>query len=236
MTNPWTARLGYLSPSVFEYPSDWSLILPPGFALVASGLNVESHTPEQFDKAIDTLESALSVFLAEEVDALFLAGITIATRRGYKEEREIVSALAKRLGIPVTSAFGANVDALKHLGANRIVVATAYREEINQKVQRYFEDAGFGVLAIKGLSVARPVDQAKLPEDASYKVALSIFQEHPDADAILIHGRWRSVVNAERLEREIGRPVVSSTAAALWWFLNTLKMKIPIQGYGRLLQ
>lgn len=235
MTNPWKARLGYLSPSVFEYPSDWSLILPPGIALVASGLNVESHTPEQFDKAIDTLESALSVFLAEEVDALFLAGITIATRRGYKEEREIVSALAKRLGIPVISALSANVDALTHVGAKRIVVATAYKEEINQKLQRYFEEAGFEVAGISGLSVARPVDQVKLPEDASYKIGLSLFRDHPDADAVLIHGRWRSVANAERLEREIGRPVVSSTAAALWSVLNTLKMKIPIQGCGRLL-
>ncbi len=236
MTKLWKARLGYLSPSVFEYPSDWSLILPPGIALVASGLNVESHTPEQFDKAIDTLESTLSVFLAEEVDALFLAGITIATRRGYKEETEIVSALTKRLGIPLISALSADVDAVRHLGAKRIAIATAYREEINQKLQIYFEDAGCEVAGIRGLSVARPVDQAKLPEDASYKLALSLFQEHPDVDAILIHGRWRSVANAERLERETGRQVVSSTAAALWSVLNTLKLTIPIQGYGRLLQ
>jgi hypothetical protein len=40
----WKARIGYLSPSVFETSSDWDLILPKGFTIVSSGLNVQSHT------------------------------------------------------------------------------------------------------------------------------------------------------------------------------------------------
>src|SRR5262249_52430043 len=31
----WKARIGYLSPSVFETPSDWDYILPNGFTIVA---------------------------------------------------------------------------------------------------------------------------------------------------------------------------------------------------------
>jgi arylmalonate decarboxylase len=232
----WKARIGYLSPSVFEYPSDWSLILPPGFTLVATGLNVESHTPEQFDRAVDTLESSLSIFLAEEVDLLLLAGVALATRRGFKGEREILAALAQRVGIPINSALGANADALKHLGAKKIVIATAYKEEINEKVRQYFEQAGFQVAGIQGLNVGRPVDQVKLPPEASYNVALNVFRENSDADAILIHGRWQSAANAERLENEIGRAVVSSPAAALWWIIKTLNLSVPAQGYGQLLR
>lgn len=233
---PWKARIGYLSPSVFEFPSDWSLILPPGFTLVATGLNVEAHTPEQFDKAISALESALSVFVAEEVDVLLLAGITLGARRGYAGEREVISALTRRLGIPITSALSSNVDALRHLGARKIVIATAYKDEINDKVRRYFEEAGFQVAGIKGLDVGRPVDQVKLPLEASYNVALSVFGEHPESDAILIHGRWRSLVHAERLEKETGQPVVASTAASLWWMIKTLNLNVAVQGFGQLLR
>ncbi|MDP6561003.1 MAG: hypothetical protein QF619_12945, partial [Candidatus Binatia bacterium] len=75
----WKARIGILSPSVFESPSDWDLILPPGFTLVATGLNVRVHSTEEFDKAIAALESTLSVFAAEEVDAILLSGITLGT-------------------------------------------------------------------------------------------------------------------------------------------------------------
>jgi maleate cis-trans isomerase len=39
----------------------------------------------------------------------------------------------------------------------------------------------------------------------------------------------------QQLEDDTERPVVSSTAASLWWVMKTLSMKIPTQGYGRLL-
>jgi len=40
----------------------------------------------------------------------------------------------------------------------------------------------------------------------------------------------------QELEHDTGRPVVSSTAASLWWVMKTLGMKIPIKGYGQLLR
>lgn len=232
----WKARIGFISPSVFEMPSDWNLILPSDFTLVATGLNVRAHTPEEFEKAIEVLESAISVFVSEEVDVVLLGGITLGTQRGYKVESEIVSSLSKRVGLPITTALNANVEALKHLKAKRIVVATAYLEKFNRAFQGYLEAAGLEVAGIRGLGVSKPVDQVKLPEYASYRVALSVFRENPDVDALLIHGRWPSVAYVESLERDTARPVVSSQAASLWWVLQTLGMKVSIEGYGRLLR
>jgi len=40
----------------------------------------------------------------------------------------------------------------------------------------------------------------------------------------------------EELESDSGRAVVSSTAASLWWVLQRLAMRIPIEGYGQLLR
>lgn len=232
----WKARIGYLSPSVFEIPSEWSTILPPGFTLVSTGLNVRAHTPEEFDRAIESLESSLSVFVAEEADCILLAGITLAVQRGYRAEEELVARLTQRLGFPVSTSLRANAEALRHVGAKKIVIATAYLERINEALRRYFEDAGFEVPGIRGLDVSRPVEQAKLPEEASYRVARGLFEEHPQADAVLIHGRWRSLAHVEKLEGEIGRPVVSSTAASLWWALRALGMRLPIEGFGKILR
>ena len=231
----WKARIGYLSPSVFEIPSDWSRILPPEFSLVTTGLNVRAHTTEEFDRAIRDLESALSVFVSEEVDIILLAGITLATQRGFAGERNVLDSLSQRLQLPIFSVMSANVAALRHLHARKIVIATAYLERINQSLQRYFSDAGFHVLGMKGLDVATPVAQAKLPEDASYNIARALFREHQDADAVLIHGRWGSLNHVEQLEREIGRPVVSSVAASLWWILTVLGIDLRVQGCGRIL-
>ncbi len=212
----WKARIGYLSPSVFETPSDWDLILPKGFTIVASGLNVQSHTPEEFNKAIDALEAGLGIFIAEECDVILLGGITLGTQRGYEAEQKVVTKLSQRIGLPISTGMNASVEALKHLKTKSIVIATAYMEKINQAVKRYYEDAGFEVLGITGLEVKKPVDQVKLP--------------------VLIQGRWRSVGCVEELEQDTSKPVVSSTAACLWWVLRKLGMKIPIEGYGQLLR
>jgi hypothetical protein len=73
----WKARIAYLFPSVFETPSDWDLILPKGFTIVSSGLNVQSHTEAEFNKAIDALGAGLGIFAAEECDAIVMGGITL---------------------------------------------------------------------------------------------------------------------------------------------------------------
>ena len=232
----WKARIGYLSPSVFETPSDWDLILPRGFTIVASGLNVQAHTTEEFNKAIDALENGLGIFTAEECDVVLLGGITLGTQRGYSAEREAVARLAQKVGLPVSTGMNASAEALKQMRAKTIVIATAYKESINEAVKRYYEAAGFQVQGIRGLEVARPVDQVKLPDYASYTVARNLYREHPKVDAILIQGRWRAVAWVEDLERDADRPVVASTAASLWWVLRELKMKIPIEGYGKLLR
>ena len=232
----WKARIGYLSPSVFETPSDWDLILPQGFTIVASGLNVQAHTEAEFNKAIDALGAGLGIFAAEECDAILMGGSTLGTQRGYAAEQEVVAKLSRQVGLPVSTAMSATVAALKFLKVRSTVIASAYKESINQAVKKYYEDGGLEVLAIKGLEVSKPVDQVKLPDYASYKVARELFRQHPDVDSLLIQGRWRSVAYVQELEDDTRKPVVSSTAAALWWVMQVLGMKASIEGYGKLLR
>jgi maleate isomerase len=232
----WKARIGYLSPSVFETPSDWDLILPKGFTLVASGLNVQAHTESEFNKAIDALGAGLGIFAAEECDAILMGGITLGTQRGYAAEQEVVARLSRQVGLPVSTAMSATVEALKHLKVRSTVIATAYKATINQAVKKYYQDGGLEVLAITGLEVAKPVDQAKLPDYASYKVARDLFRAYPEVESLLIQGRWRSVAYVQELEEDTGKPVVSSTAASLWWVMDALGIKTPIESYGKLLR
>lgn len=231
----WKARIGYLSPSVFETPSDWDLILPKGFTIVASGLNVQAHTDVEFNKAIDALAAGLGIFTAEECDAVLMGGITLGTQRGYAAEQQIVAQLSRQIGLPISTAMSATIEALKSLKVRTTVIATAYKKTINQAVKKYYEDGGLEVVDIEGLEVSKPVDQVKLPDYASYKVARNLFHRHPAVDSLLIQGRWRSVAYVQELEDDTQKPVVSSTAASLWWVMRSLGIKAPITGYGKLL-
>jgi maleate cis-trans isomerase len=71
-------------------------------------------------------------------------------------EQEVVAKLSKLAGLPISTGMNASVEALKHLQAKNIVIATAYMEKLNQAVKRYYEDAGFQVSAIAGLEVKSP--------------------------------------------------------------------------------
>jgi len=59
----------------------------------------------------------------------------------------------------------------------------------------------------------------------------------PDADAIIMPGgNWPSMSVVERLEQELGKPVLANNAVSLWAGLRLLKRGDSIRGYGRLLR
>jgi maleate cis-trans isomerase len=113
----------------------------------------------------------------------------LGTQRGYAAEQQVVAELSRQVGLPVSTAMSATVEAMKHLEIRSTVIATAYKETINQAVKKYYEDGGLAVLAIKRLEVSKPVEQVKLPDYASYKVARELYRQHSTTDSLLIQGR-----------------------------------------------
>jgi maleate cis-trans isomerase len=53
---------------------------------------------------------------------------------------------------------------------------------------------------------------------------------------VLISGTGLPTVGiVDRLERDLGKAVVTSQTATLWYALRALAIKDPVRGYGRLL-
>ena len=58
----------------------------------------------------------------------------------------------------------------------------------------------------------------------------------PDADAVLLSGTGLPTVGVlEMLERDLGKPVISSNQASLWRALRMAGVREPVAGFGRLL-
>jgi maleate cis-trans isomerase len=58
-----------------------------------------------------------------------------------------------------------------------------------------------------------------------------------DAQAVLLSGTGLPTVSAlERLERELGKPVISSNQACCWRALRLAGVAEPVGGFGRLLR
>ena len=103
---------GYLSPSVFETPSDWDLILPKRFT-VSSGLNVQCHNEAEFAKAIDALGRESRYLRCRTVRCRPHGGITLETQRCYAAEQQALAELSRQVGLPVSTAMSATAQAMK---------------------------------------------------------------------------------------------------------------------------
>ncbi|HEY2137663.1 MAG TPA: arylmalonate decarboxylase, partial [Xanthobacteraceae bacterium] len=79
------------------------------------------------------------------------------------------------------------------------------------------------------------IELGRVGPDKAY--ALGLRTDRPDADAIIMPGgNWPSMNVAERLERELGKPVLANNAVSLWAGLRLLKRHDSIAGYGMLLR
>jgi len=128
------------------------------------------------------------------------------------------------------------IAALRALGARRIAVATPYVEEINRIEEQYLRQAGFDVPGgVHGLGIERDSDMVRVAPDFIAELAASV--DRPDAEAVFIScGALRSIDVVDRIERDLGKPVVVSNQAMIWHTLRLAGVDDRLQGYGRLLR
>ena len=137
-------------------------------------------------------------------------------------------------GARATSLITGVIRALREVGARRLVIATPYLDEINQREADYLEQAGFEVLAISGLNLEKDSDMVRVAPEYISEFALSV--DHLDADAIFIScGALRTLDVVGEIELSAGKPVICSNQAMIWDTLRLAGINDKIEGYGRLL-
>ena len=94
---------------------------------------------------------------------------------------------------------------------------------------------GFDVAAITGLRCPTAMDIARVPDDRLREVVAEL--DGPDVEAIVQVGTNLSFVAlSERLEAELGKPVVAINAATLWHALREHGIDDRVTGAGTLLR
>jgi maleate cis-trans isomerase len=151
---------------------------------------------------------------------------------GWGHERPLVDRVASLCHAPTLLAAQAVRAALHHLGVTRLALGTPYPESISRQGRAYWEAAGFQIVGYHRL--AGVVDIYDEPEERAAELARQA--DTPEAQAVLISGTGLPTVGVlERLERELGKPVISSNQACLWRTLRLAGVAEPVPGFGRLL-
>ena len=133
--------------------------------------------------------------------------------------------------------FGAQAiqDALSfYPDVRRIGVISPYMPVGNDMVKKFMTDIGYEIVRMAGHGSPGPVEIAH--EDSRKTRELVHAVDGDDVDLILQAGTNLYFVElADRLEAELGKPVLAINALTFWHALRTNGIQDRIKGYGRLL-
>ncbi len=233
----WRARIGKVSPSRGDtYVYEFYEIVPKNILLTQIAATVKRLTQDNFERAFKLYEEAALTLVEEGAETLVFGGGPVFVSQGPGSEEAFCSRIKKATNLAVTTEFSSAADACQKLAIKRLGIISPYRQPLNELIQSYFMKKGFQVPLVRGLGIERNIDIGKLPEDASFNLTMTAFKEGPEVDGFYITcSRWRTASSIARLEKETGKPVVTSIQATIWSAFTSLGIKDRILGYGSLL-
>ena len=219
-----------------EVPAE-GLLMYPGARFVPRGVGVRALTPEGYAAAFDAITPAAMELAAKGVDAIMVIGTSLTFYRGPEAHDRLLADLRQKTGLPVSTMSQAIIDGLREVGANRVAVATAYTDVVNQRLKELLAAARIEVLALECFNILEFGGPGKKSEADIIALSDAAVEKASGADGILIScGGLRTLGVARPLEAHHGIPVVSSTQAAFWAAMRLIGESGRIEGFGRMLE
>ena len=231
-----THRFGLLTPSsnTTQEP-EFTAALPPSVSLHTGRVAYRNITPEEQDRCVLELESESRKLADAEVGVIVFAATapTLAKGKGY--DRELIKRMEDASGRPATTAATAFVDALQRLGVSKIAIGQPWSRTMEKPMVAFMQASGFDVVHSEVIGIVSGVELGRIGPEKAYELARRT--DRPEAEAIIMPGgNWSSMPVVERLENELGKPVLVNNAVSLWAGLRLLKRNDSVAGYGRLLR
>ena len=235
-----TVRIGMLTPSsntVVE-PVTARLAAPLGDLLTVhfsrfsvTIISDEARSHRQFD--LDPMLAAARLLADAAVDVIVWNG-TSGAWEGLHRDRELVRAIEDETGIAATTATLALLEAFRLLSVRRFGLVVPYVDAITERIRATLEAEGFSCSAATGERITTNAAFAAVPAATIADRVRQLARGKPDAIAILctnLHGAGL----VDRLEEELGIPILDSVVVAFWGSLQRLGLDATVQGFGRLL-
>jgi arylmalonate decarboxylase len=222
-------------PASGEVPGDaWELYADRA-RFIARGLALPAISTAGYDTVIDSV-TARAIELADAgAQAISLMGTSLSFYRGADFNHELIDAMTAATGLPSTTMSRAVIRGLRNVGAQRVAVATAYTDDVNERLSAFLQAEGFEVTFIKGLGMTDVIGVGEVTGDTLTAVARDVFTEDTTAQALLIScGGLKTLGIIEALEARLGVPVVSSSPAGFWDVAQMAQVDPLVDGFGQL--
>ena len=119
--------------------------------------------------------------------------------------------------------------------ARRLVFISETKQADHDKKLAYLREAGYDIVANKAASLAGTDAYCSTPPQFWYDTAMALRNDAADA-YFLSCANIHSIDVIEDLERDLGKPVVTSNQAAIWCSLRAAGIRDSVPGLGALLK
>jgi len=236
----WRGHLGKISPAPVagRVMREFYEVVPEGVDLTIGPLTVQTISRESMSDMMKHVGSAIELIAEKGVDAIYLGGIPPIVMQHPGYDLEVVAEMEKRSGgLPCSTDVTGVMDAFRELGIKRLVMAAPFEDWVIELIKTYYGVAGFDIVHMKGMPLKTSTQRRALPIEVEYTFTRQVFRECKEpVDGVYIPcGGWGTVYNVERLEQDLGKPVVTWFTGMIWWFLKRHGVRAPIRGFGSLL-
>jgi maleate isomerase len=234
----WRARLGLMHPSRGWTPEhEWPRMLPRGVSYLVTRIMMRGTTLEEVEKMGAYELDAAKALATANIDLICYCCTIGSMLKGAGYDKVLAANFEKATGVPTKTMTTAVMEALNEFGARRLVVATPYAPELNKLEKKFLEDNGYEVMYEKGLGITDTCEIAKVTPAAVYRFGKEVFSKAPEADILFLScGNLRTIEVLSVLEKDLGKPVISSNQAMLWSCLREVGVKESIYGFGSLME
>jgi len=228
------ARIGVLLPSSnTTSEQQFHTLAPPGVSFHITRLELLSADESDVLAMAERAEDGASLVAQAGVD-LIVFHCTAATTYYDGADDEIVDRIGKVTGVPTTTTSKSVVAALRELNAQRLVLLTPYPSHINVREVEFLHKAGFEVIHETGLGITSGFGMFEPTPEDWYGYTLE--NKRDEADAYFIScAAVRATDVIAALEQALGKPVVTSNSAVLWYSLQSVGVGDAIDDFGALL-
>jgi arylmalonate decarboxylase len=221
-------------PANYEIPPEYKRMYPSGVRFVGIGVGLPAMTPEGYDSVIGKIVPTAIELKKRGAQAISIMGTSLTFYKGAAFNQQLQDAVTKATGLRATSMSNGIIEGLKIAGAKRVAVATAYNEEVTDRLKVFLHENGFEVVHAKGLGILLNVPQSA--QDGLFEFSAGVKEAAPTADSLLIScGALKTLDLLAPLEARCKVPVVSSQPHGLWNAVKLVGLSGRVEGFGSVL-